>query len=85
MFDHCDYDFQVLRPEVCYPISWQESKKYFQEKYVDETMSKVNRSLTAHVWNIMSSEFSLTKDSNVAYVKLAEKFCPRVLKSTTIF
>lgn len=76
---------QVLEPHVCYPIFWSDYEKYFQEKFLNETMSKLENSLIAHVWNKLSSGVTLTQSSNVPYIKLAEKYCPRVLEASVTF
>lgn len=39
----------------------------------------------AHVWNKHSAATALTLDSNVAYIQLAKKFCPKVVKASEFF
>lgn len=48
-------------------------------------MERLNESVIAHVWNKHSAATPLTLDANVAYIHLAKKFCPRVLKASEFF
>lgn len=52
---------------------------------MNETLTKINNSLIAHVWNKRSFNIPLSKHSNVAYVMLAKKYCPRVLEASDSF
>lgn len=78
-------NFRVLPVESCYSIRWPEWDKFFKEKYLNETMTRLNTSVIAHVWNKHSAEFPLTTDSSVAYIELAKKHCPRVVAASEIF
>jgi hypothetical protein len=77
--------FQVLPIETCYSIRWPEHKKFFAEKYLNETMSRLENSLIAHVWNKHSARTPLAIDANVAYIQLAKTYCPKVLEASNFF
>lgn len=77
--------FTVLPIESCYSIRWPEHIKFFKEEFLNETMSRLNNSLVAHVWNKFSAATALTPEANVAYVYLAKKYCPKVIKASDLF
>ena len=77
--------FQVLPVESCYAINWRFYKYFFEEEFLNETMERLNESIIAHVWNKISSKITLSLDSNVAYIKLAKKFCPKVVQASKFF
>ena len=77
--------FKVLPIETCYSIRWPEHIKFFKEEFLNETMSRLNDSLIAHVWNKHSARSLLTNEANVAYIHLAKKYCPKVIKVSELF
>jgi hypothetical protein len=77
--------FSVLPIESCYSIRWPEHIKFFKEEFLNETMSRLDHSLIAHVWNKHSAATELTPEANVAYVHLAKKFCPKVIEASKFF
>lgn len=78
-------NFRVLPIEACYSIRWPEHKKFFREEYLNETLSRLSNSIIAHVWNKHSAATPLTKYSNVAYIELAKKYCPKTLNASKFF
>lgn len=73
-------NFRVLPVEKCYSIRWPEHAKFFKSQFLNETLDRLSNSIIAHVWNKFSYSTKLTKDSDVAYIHLARKFCPRTLE-----
>lgn len=82
--EHCE-NFRVLPIESCYAIRWQDYKKFMIPKYRDEVLEKLNGSIIAHVWNNLSNKIPLEINSNVAYIEIAKKHCPRVLAASDSF
>lgn len=48
-------------------------------------MERLSDSIIAHVWNKHSAKNTLSLDANVAYIKLAKKFCPKVIRASEFF
>lgn len=78
-------NFRVLPMESCYSIRWPEHMKFFKEEFLNETMERLTDSIIAHVWNKHSAATALALDSNVAYIHLAKKHCPKVIKASEFF
>lgn len=57
---------------------------FFNASDADALMDRVKNSHFVHVWNNKNSEEKLSKRKNFdsAYVKLAQKFCPKVFKAS---
>lgn len=75
----------MLPVESCYSIPWRDWEKFFKEENLNETMSRLNTSLIAHVWNNKSAKERLTTDMRVAYMELAKKHCPKVVAASELF
>jgi Alpha 1,4-glycosyltransferase conserved region len=78
-------NFRVLPIDMCYSIRWPEHIKFFKKEFLNETMERLNDSIIAHVWNKHSAKTPLNLDANVAYIHLAKKFCPKVIKASEFF
>lgn len=78
-------NFRVLPIESCYSIRWPEHIKFFKEEFLNETMERLSDSIIAHVWNKHSAATALSVDANVAYIQLAKKHCPKVIKASRFF
>jgi lactosylceramide 4-alpha-galactosyltransferase len=78
-------NFRVLPIEACYSIRWPEHQKYFRQEFLNETLDRLSDSIIAHVWNKHSAATVLTRDSNVAYIHLAKKYCPKTLSASEFF
>jgi hypothetical protein len=78
-------NFSVLPIETCYSIRWPEHIKFFKEEFLNETLSRLDNSLIAHVWNKHSAATALTREANVAYVHIAKEHCPKVIKASEFF
>lgn len=78
-------NFRVLPIEACYSIRWPEHVKFFREEFLNETMERLTDSFIAHVWNKHSAATPLKKTSNVAYIHLAKKYCPKTLDASDYF
>jgi lactosylceramide 4-alpha-galactosyltransferase len=81
---HCK-TFKVLPIESCYSVGWPEYIKFFKEEFLSETMSRLNESLITHVWNKYSAGTKLNLEANVAYIHLAKKYCPKVVRTSDVF
>lgn len=75
--DRC-YGFHVYPPDGVYAIPWRKFKMFFDETHADETLSKLENSFIAHLWNKHSHKIKLKVGSKAAYAKLAETHCPQV-------
>ena len=82
--DNCE-GFAVLPTRECYEINYPEWKKFFDESSVDEVFRRIQNSTVVHFWNFMSSKEKLQTTSKSAYIKLAQKYCPKVLKAAGEF
>ena len=78
--DNCN-GFAVLPTRECYEINYPEWKKFFDVNSNDEVIRRTQNSTVIHFWNYMSSQEKLPTTSKSAYIELAQKNCPRVLKS----
>lgn len=78
-------NFHVLPVESCYSINWHDWRMFFTEANLTETMSRLNTSVIAHMWNNKSWEERLTTDMHVAYIELAKKYCPRTVAASELF
>lgn len=73
----CD-GFHIMKKEVCYPIPSDQWKDLMTEEAVEETMKKVNDSITVHFNHHVSKDFKININSKAPYVQLAKRFCPKV-------
>ena len=75
--------FAVFPRVKCYPIFYSEWTKTFEPKFKEEVLNRLNTTgaYFFHIWNKMQSiqhkNFSLTFQSESAYIHLAKKFCPK--------
>ena len=74
--------FHVLHSNVCYPEPWDAWQRLFNETVADEVLKKSRKSMTVHFWNNLSSSKMLKKNSKAAYIRLAEKHCPKVFAAS---
>lgn len=78
--DRC-FGFHVYSKDAFYAVRWTNWSHFFEEEYLENTLLKTKDSIAVHVWNKHSKNRVVTVNSNVAYGKLAEKFCPKVYSS----
>lgn len=71
--------FHVLNETACYKVRYSDWPKLMDEKHGDEIVKFVNESLVIHLWNHSTRDVKLKMTSNSAYIKLARRFCPRVI------
>lgn len=71
-------NFVVLPIESCYAIRWEDHYMFVEEKHLNATMTRLNNSIIAHVWNKFTKGVILDHNANVAYIHLAKKYCPKV-------
>lgn len=77
--------FHVLPVKSCYAINYEQHKMFFEPGFANKSLTLLEDSLIAHVWNQFTSKLKLTVDSNSAYIQLAKKFCPKVIEASTDF
>ncbi|CRL00703.1 CLUMA_CG013960, isoform A [Clunio marinus] len=82
--NNCE-NFHVLPIESCYSIRWPEHIKFFKKEFLNETLQRLNHSIIAHVWNKHSAATPLNVNSNVAYINLAKRYCPKVVAVSEFF
>ena len=80
-------NFTVLPQGRCFEIFYPEWQKFFEAKNVDEVMGRLEKSKSyfTHLYNKMSffanKTYQIRHDSEVAYVKLARQYCPKVYET----
>lgn len=83
--DKCQYNFKVYPAKMCYFLTYYETEKFFDKKYEAEVFERLKESVITHVWNAVSHKLPLTRDSDVPYVKIAKKYCPKSIASSYEF
>ena len=73
--------FTPYPPPIWSPIILPEEKNYFIPYPI---LDQVRNAYFAHVWNSNRVKELMT-NSTIAYVVLAQKYCPRVLKASGEF
>lgn len=79
------HNFIVYPQNKFYAIPYWSWDKFFKKKYLTEVMKETKNSYVIHAWNYMSTDFNLTVNSEVAYIKFAEQFCPKVLNQCDMY
>ncbi|XP_058824632.1 lactosylceramide 4-alpha-galactosyltransferase [Topomyia yanbarensis] len=77
--------FTVFPPEAFYAINFEDYLQFFEERWLDQALTALNRSVVAHVWNKFSRDHKVRVGSQVAYGVLAERYCPRVYQASGEF
>lgn len=77
--------FTVYPPEAFYAINFDDYRQFFEERWLDQAMATVNRSVVVHVWNKFSKDYKVRVGSRVLYGVLAEQYCPRVYRASGEF
>lgn len=77
--------FTVYPPEAFYAINFDDYLQFFEERWLDQALATVNRSVVVHVWNKFSKDHKVRVGSRVLYGVLAEQYCPRVYKASGEF
>lgn len=83
--NQCQFNFTVLPVKTCYAVFYDNHKMFFEEQALDEVMSRLSDSIVVHVWNALSAHIALTRNSNVSYVNLAKKYCPKTIAASEVF
>ncbi|XP_060665854.1 lactosylceramide 4-alpha-galactosyltransferase-like [Drosophila nasuta] len=65
-----------------YEIAGHELQYFFDPKFANATMKRLQNSYLTHIWNHQSSMKPLKVDSEAGYIQLAAQHCPAVLKVT---
>ncbi|XP_006572148.1 lactosylceramide 4-alpha-galactosyltransferase isoform X2 [Apis mellifera] len=73
--------FKVFPPSAFYPIHYDNWKVYFQTKNKNATMKILEKAMAIHVWNKLSSAEKVDVNSDVPYVNIARKHCPKIFNN----
>lgn len=79
--ENCD-GFKVLPAEDCYAISSQNWGMLLHENYAQQVEEATKDSFAIHLWNSLSHNKTLSTHSRSPYIRIAEKFCPKVLDAS---
>lgn len=77
--------FKVYSERYTSSIPFWEYEMFLQPHYLRTAMNKLNGAIIAHVWNKFTRGTPLDVNSDVAYIRLAKEYCPKVLASSQIF
>ncbi|XP_070507612.1 alpha-1,4-N-acetylglucosaminyltransferase-like isoform X1 [Chironomus tepperi] len=86
-YTKCD-EFTILPTGKCYPINYGGYKTFYEKDTLNYVFKRINdsQSYFVHIWSKMNDHqgqhYNLTFNSSVAYIDLAKKLCPHVLKTT---
>ena len=70
--------FRVLAPKSFYPVHYMNWRAYFYKR--TDTIDWDESVVGAHVWNSLSSKWTVDKSSNQYYTQMARSSCPRVFQ-----
>jgi hypothetical protein len=73
--------FRILAPKSFYPVHYLRWRDYFYKRG-DKKEDRVNWDesiVGAHVWNSLSSQWVVNKNSNQYYTQIARSSCPRII------
>ncbi|XP_034098262.2 lactosylceramide 4-alpha-galactosyltransferase-like [Drosophila albomicans] len=73
---------KVFNVSSFYEINWVERSHFFDEKYANETMKRLEASFGMHTWNHMKTKWPLSVNARSAYIQLAKKHCPKVVAAS---
>ncbi|KAF7405093.1 hypothetical protein HZH66_003999 [Vespula vulgaris] len=75
------HGFKVFPPSAFYPIHYKKWKKYFEKEKSNSTMEILKQARAIHVWNNLSKSTKIHVNSNVPYIVIARKYCPKVFSN----
>lgn len=79
-YEKC-HGFQVFPTDKFYAIHYSNWRFFFEERFLNTSLSLTKDSLLIHVWNKMSSDMKFKVGTQAAYGVYAERFCPKVYSS----
>ncbi|XP_034471853.1 lactosylceramide 4-alpha-galactosyltransferase-like [Drosophila innubila] len=79
--DRC-HGIKVFDINAFYEIDRLERTHFFDEKYANQTLSRLKNSYLIHTWNQVDTKWPLSVDSKAPYIQLAAQHCPRVFAAT---
>ena len=74
-------DLTIFPVKKAYAIHFSIAEILFLPEKSEKVLKMVEDSFFVHINNSLVKEKKLPRNSTAAYMKLAEKFCPRVLKT----
>lgn len=75
----------ILRKQKCYEMHYSQWAFFFSEKLSNDVLKRTKDSYFVHIWNRMIKNSTLRTTSSAAYIKIAEKHCPKTLKTAGEF
>lgn len=79
--EKCD-GFKVLSAEDCNPINSPSWGMFFHENYANHVEEATKDSFAIRFWDELTHNISLSTHSRSPYIRIAEKFCPKVLQAS---
>lgn len=79
--ENCD-GFKVLPAEDCFAIDSPSWGMFFHENYAQDVEEATKDSFAIRFWDKLSHNTSLSTRSRAPYIRIAEKFCPNVLRAS---
>jgi Alpha 1,4-glycosyltransferase conserved region len=70
----------IFPKHKAYAIHFSKARYLFLPENAGKALRKIKSSFFVHTINSVSKDYKLNKNSTAAYIKLAEKFCPKVLE-----
>lgn len=74
---------QILPTALFLPFT--DNLMYFKERATKVVMTVIEHAYTAHIYNHVSKNIKLTRNSKCGYLEIAKKFCPNVYDSFDIY
>ncbi|XP_017755212.1 PREDICTED: lactosylceramide 4-alpha-galactosyltransferase-like isoform X2 [Eufriesea mexicana] len=75
------HGFKVFPPSAFYPVHYYQWKVYFETKDKNATMKMLEKAMAIHVWNKLSKYEKVFVNSDVPYVVIARKHCPKIFNN----
>ncbi|XP_001654207.2 lactosylceramide 4-alpha-galactosyltransferase [Aedes aegypti] len=79
--ERCGGKMSILPPDTFFQVTYPRHTWYFEEAHASEVMEKVAGHILTHLWNKLTGGIVLRKDSPVAYIILANVYCPNVINN----
>lgn len=73
-------NFTIFSQNKCNEIRWNEAKVFFEEKISEKTLTRIENSYFVHLFDHLTKTHQLRTNSTAALIRIAEKYCPKVLE-----
>lgn len=72
----------IFPTNKAYAVGWRECKDFFKPRKTKAVMKTIENSYFIHLYEHITKSLKLeTNSSTAAYMKIAKKFCPSVLRN----